>query len=333
MPTCGSQIPICDVPIRYDTYTGCTHACSYCFAKRLSDITQVGLGETPRQLLNFIQGKRSSVTSWCDWDIPIHWGGVSDPFQPCERLYRRSLESLKVFRETKYPYIVSTKATLPAEDEYLDIIKDTNVVFQVSMVSEQYNKFESGCPSFAERLEMVKTLTPYVKRMVIRAQPFVLEVEQDIIDAMPAYRDAGVYGIILEGMKYRTKRADTEKWYGDNVLKKGLLKRSFQRIKEEAHKHNLVFLCGENRLRSMSDDLTCCGCGGLEGFEVNKLNFNSFNLGREYEPTKAQQTTGTAGAFITMLQGMEHKYGLALKKLSFDEMMKLHHNKHNKMIS
>lgn len=41
MIDCGSQIAICDMPIHFDNYIGCSHACEYCFAKRLKDIKKI----------------------------------------------------------------------------------------------------------------------------------------------------------------------------------------------------------------------------------------------------------------------------------------------------
>ena len=82
MPKCGSQITICDLPIRFDTYKGCSHLCSYCFVQLKYNIAHIEKGEGPASLLKFIQGHRDQTTNWCDWNIPIHWGGVSDPFQP-----------------------------------------------------------------------------------------------------------------------------------------------------------------------------------------------------------------------------------------------------------
>ena len=325
MPICGSQIPICDVPIRFDTYTGCTHACEYCFVKRLTDIKKVGIGESPKQLLDFINGKRNKTTSWCDWDIPIHWGGVSDPFQPCEKIHKRSYEALKVFADTQYPYIVSTKGKIAGEKDYIDIISRTNCVFQLSAISAVYDKYEKGASTFEERMSIAEKLAPKVKRVVIRAQPFILEIEDALIENLKRFKEIGVYGVVLEGMKYKTKRSDTEKFKGDNVIKKSLLRNAFQRIKEACHENNIVFLCGENRLRSMGDSLTCCGCEGLEGFVVNTYNLNSFNLGRQPRLTPAQERTGTTHAFLASF--MQQKYALALKEMSFKEAMQRYYNK------
>lgn len=111
MPSCGSQIILCEVPIRFDNYVGCSHGCKYCFVTRKADISQVKLGESTQALREFIAGKRTTDTQWCDWNIPLHWGGMSDPFQPAELQYRRSLDCLRIFAETQYPLIVSTKGT------------------------------------------------------------------------------------------------------------------------------------------------------------------------------------------------------------------------------
>ena len=41
MPDCGSQVFLCDVPIRFDTYEGCSHDCKYCFASRKKSINVI----------------------------------------------------------------------------------------------------------------------------------------------------------------------------------------------------------------------------------------------------------------------------------------------------
>lgn len=139
MPKCGSQIAICDLPIRFDTYEGCSHLCTYCFVLRKNDL-KVEMGESAQALRRWITGARSQEFMWCDWDIPLHWGGMSDPFQPVEKKERRSLEALKVLAETKYPFVVSTKNALIADEPYLELIKQSNCVVQFSAVCPKYDK-------------------------------------------------------------------------------------------------------------------------------------------------------------------------------------------------
>ena len=330
MPRCGSQIVLCDVPVRFDTYEGCTHACRYCFVKRKTDIRDIKLGESPEQLIEFIHGKRTNETKWCDWKIPIHWGGMSDPFQPCEKIHKRSLECLRVFAETGYPFMVSTKSILPTQKEYLDLFKRCNCVFQVSMVCSKYDAYEKGAPTFEERKKMLAIMAPNVKRVVVRIQPYLLSVEKDVIAQLKDYAEMGVYGITIEGMKYKTLQKDTEKVYGDYGFKLDILRRSFERIKNEAHRVGLVFLSGENRLRSMGDSRTCCGCEGLEGFRVNTYNLNSMNCGRRPEPTSGMSESGTAFVFKALFQ--DSGATKAFEKACMKDVMDRYRNDHKDVV-
>ena len=135
---CGSQVILCNLPVRFDTYRGCSHGCRYCFVQKKTNLNEIKTDESPESLLAFIQGKRTGETSWCDWNIPIHWGGMSDPFQPIERKIRVSYECLKIFSRTRYPFVVSTKGRLVADDEYLELLSHCNCVVQISMVCSKY---------------------------------------------------------------------------------------------------------------------------------------------------------------------------------------------------
>lgn len=110
---CGSQVILCNLPVRFDTYVGCSHGCRYCFVQRKNGaLEEVKKGDDVRSLKTFIEGKRTGECAAFDWNIPIHWGGMSDPFQPIEKKEGRSLECLKLFAETQYPFVVSTKGKL-----------------------------------------------------------------------------------------------------------------------------------------------------------------------------------------------------------------------------
>ena len=46
---CGSQIVLCNLPIRFDTYVGCSHGCRYCFVqKKNGQLEAVKKGDTVR---------------------------------------------------------------------------------------------------------------------------------------------------------------------------------------------------------------------------------------------------------------------------------------------
>ncbi len=303
MPKCGSQIAICDLPVRFDTYKGCSHMCRYCFVQLKYDIANIERGEGPKALAEFIAGKRSGDTSWCDWNIPIHWGGVSDPFQPIEAQHRLSYEALKIFAETKYPFVVSTKGRLIASPEYLDLLKECNCVVQISLLSPRYDVIEKGAPSFSERLDIIRKVAPHVKRLIVRAQPYTTEILNDILKQIPIYADAGVFGLTIEGMKYKRKVQGLVKVAGDYCYPVGILRKHFDVIKAGCHQFGLRFYSAENRLRKLGDSLCCCGIDGLDGFIPNTYNLNHYLYDREhFTPTAKMSEPGSSSCLKATCQ-------------------------------
>lgn len=311
---------LCDLPIRFDTYKGCSHLCKYCFVQRKKDLQEVQKFETDIALRNFIDGNRTQTTNWCDWNIPLHWGGMSDPFQPIEREYKNSLKCLKVFAETKYPFVVSTKGKLIVEEEYLSLLSKCNCVVQISMVCSQYDILEPGAPTFEERLEMIKILSQKVKRINIRIQPYMTQVFQEVKQNIKKFAEAGVHGIIVEGMKFAKKKPNLVKVGADFVYDKLILKEQFEQLKDEAHKYGLKFYVGENRLRTMGDEMCCCGIEGMEGFIPNTYNICHLINNKEYKTTEGMKKLDTTTCFKGMYQTTLG--GEALKNKSFEEYMK-----------
>lgn len=299
---CGSQIILCNLPVRFDTYKGCSHGCRYCFTQKKTSLATVTRDETVEGLRAFVDGKRGAETAWCDWDIPIHWGGMSDPFQPIEKETRASYECLKLLAERRYPFVVSTKGAIVAEPEYLDLLARCNCVVQISMVCGKYDKLEKGCPSYERRLDIVRTLAARVQRVVVRIQPYMPEVYKDVMQNVPRLAEAGVYGIVVEGMKFFKSKPGMERVGGDLVYPLETLRLQFENIKAEAHRHGMKFYSGENRLRTMGDDMTCCGTDGLEGFRPNEYNLCMLMNGKNPQPTERMKEVGTGGCFKTLSQ-------------------------------
>ena len=45
---CGTQVILCNLPVRFDTYKGCSHGCKYCFAQKKQNIAKIQKSETVR---------------------------------------------------------------------------------------------------------------------------------------------------------------------------------------------------------------------------------------------------------------------------------------------
>lgn len=316
---CGSQVVLCEYPIHFDTYRGCSHLCKYCFAQRKQDLNDIQVSNCLITLRKFIDGKRNLTTNWCDWKIPLHWGGLSDPFQPVEKQKGVSLEALKILAETQYPFIVSTKGKLIAEEPYLTELKKCNAVVQISMVCSSYDKLEPGAPTFEERLEIVRKISPYVKRVIIRAQPYMTEVKDEFLKNIKRFKEAGAYGVTVEGMKFVKKKPGLIRVGGDFCYPEEKLKHHYEQIKQECHKNGLAFYCAENRLRPMGDSTACCGAGDLKGFEGNRFNCVNIINNEDVKPTEQMKKIGTAQCFKSIHQGAG--INATFKKCSFCSQM------------
>lgn len=313
---CGSAVLNCEIPIRLDTYIGCSHACKYCFNRRFRDIKEIQPRKSVGELKNFISGKRNVYTRWCDWDIPLHWCGNSDPFQPCEEKYGISYKCLEVFAETKYPFVVSTKGRLIATQKYLDLLKESDCVVQISMTSPLLDKYEKGAPPFAERLKMIEKIRPNCRRVIVRMQPYILEAKKDVLNELQTLKDIGVHGVILEGMRFRKRAKGLERRSGDYGYPIERLESDFIKISEKAHDVGLKFYCGEPDLRFMSDDLCCCGVGDL--YRTNKVTTERMWQGLPLEFTEKQKEIGTALCFRALKMNTE--WGELCKKSSYEDM-------------
>ena len=113
------------------------------------------------------------------------------------------------------------------EKEYLDLLSKCNCVVQISMICSQYDKLELGAPSYEERLEMCRILSKKVKRVIVRIQPYMTQVFKDVKDNMKRLSEAGVYGVVVEGMKFAKKRGKLIKVGGDFVYPKEVLQKDF----------------------------------------------------------------------------------------------------------
>lgn len=321
MIRCGSQCLTCDYPIHFDTYEGCSHNCRYCYVKRKYAIENISRIKMDVKLRNFIDGKRSFETKWCDWAIPLHWGANSDPFQECEREIGESLKCLKIFAETGYPFIVSTKnPVLLTEEPYISAIEKCNMVLQVSMACGKYDKLESDAPTYEERLQAVKILSGKVKRVIARVRPYFPDCHKDILREIPRYKEAGIYGISISAFYSPKKQKGMVRYGNAYQFPNELLYPKYKQIREECHKYGVEFLCSEGGLDHMGDNLNCCGCNGLEDFKPNTFNISHLAYDEETpKATEAMKEKDTYQPFKGI--GQTQAWAMKCKDKSFEELM------------
>jgi len=179
-----SQFPFCSIPLRLDSYSRCQFACRYCFASARAGAAPAGRIKVAkpeafaRRLDRLAKGAepRSVLDEMLAARIPIHFGGLSDPFMPLEGQSEVTLALLKVLREYSYPAVISTKSTLCASPKYLDVLESGRFVVQISLPTlsdDLSTRVDAGVPTSSERLVAVERLASRGVAVACRLQPLL----------------------------------------------------------------------------------------------------------------------------------------------------------------
>ncbi len=143
-------------------YTGCSHACVYCYARFMARYTkhQMAWGKFVDAKVNGpeVLEKQSSRLS----RGLVSLSTVTDPYQPLEKKYRLTRRSLEILRDRGYPVSILTKSDLVLRD--LDILKNfpsdaLEVGFSIALLDEPVRRvFEPGAPDVSRRLAALRAL-------------------------------------------------------------------------------------------------------------------------------------------------------------------------------
>jgi DNA repair photolyase len=330
-PRLSSQYIFCPVPFTLDSFAGCPHNCRYCFSyfnyilneatkKKVFEETKEGVDiEHIRRIFNNNprNEKERELCEFVKRKIPVHWGGITDPFSRFEEEKKISIQILKILAENDYPFIVSTKNHRLVNGEYYEALKECKkAIVQVSLISlnPRLERLETDPEiKIANRLEMIEKASKVATKVIVRLQPFIpFFCEEGLEDLIKAVSERGAKAITLEFLKFsqfsladpllnKTIKEisevlgyDLENYYrnfgrkqeGDIQLYPKFKIPTIIKAKDLAHKYGMEFYCADNELRDMGDGPICCGINGTEkGFErtsncnINKLIFKAKEKG------------------------------------------------------
>lgn len=284
-----TQFYFCALPLRLDTYASCSFGCSYCFAASRGGARPSMRGQFPpeslRRRLARIE-RSASVASVVDEFIlrrqPIHLGGMSDPFSPQERREGVSLAVLRILAKHGYPTVVSTKGTLFAHPEYLDVLVSGNFFIQVSFsaLDDSFaERIERGTPSPSQRLDALAIAAASGVRVSMRHQPVLPGRERDIRTGVVAAANAGCSHYGLEFLKVAVEKSSQRRLGTevDLVLGEAGVRREGREwllplerrlpwvleARRTAHAVGLSFGAADNDLLPLSDGDACCSGADL----------------------------------------------------------------------
>jgi len=291
-----SQFPMCGNSFRADTYRGCDFGCKYCFANNRNGNfkvkNQIGAIHLIKKWMHeaIIKGEENNIKKEMLKNyVPLHLGGMSDPFQSREWKYGITKEFLKISNKYNYPVNISTKTSyLPTE--YWELLNPDIHTFQISLIglsAEYTRKFETNTSAPIERINFIKELKKRGFWVSIRIQPLIdikeaislikatdkyvdyytiehLKLPSDnrlMMDTMmPLISDLKV-GLISKGREYE--------FSGKEKLKNIKLIKSITKVK---------IGCGDNDFHILSDSLNCCGIDVMPKAFNNWIKYNSMYI-------------------------------------------------------
>ena len=296
-----SQFYFCGVPFRLDTISICPLRCRYCYAisrggNRSSQACIANYEWLSRKLDYIFEGKIKDTDINGEMLIrkmPLHFGGVSDPF-PNRSVAKRSMKILTALRRYDYPVIISTKNTRELlREEIIDLLKSMkNLVIQVSTAvpcDRLSTIVEPNAPSVSERIKGIKLLNDEGIYTIVRLQPlFVPWMEMIKDNLIPQIGSTGCKHITIEFLKIpvekrswaTTQLLELTGWDGYRFYKEQgaeLIGREWvlptnykwellQPVIETIHRYNMSYGSGDYGLNHLGDTVCCCGIDKIPGF-------------------------------------------------------------------
>jgi DNA repair photolyase len=165
-----------------NAYRGCSHSCSYCFARPTHEYLGLGIGDDFDTKIvvkvNAVERLRAELA-------PSRWGGHhiaigtnTDPYQRCEGKYHLYRGMLEVLVERRNPFSVLTKSTLILRDlELLQAaaaVTDVRVNLSIGTLDEAvWKATEPGAPHPARRVDAVRRLNEAGIRCGVLVAPII----------------------------------------------------------------------------------------------------------------------------------------------------------------
>jgi DNA repair photolyase len=299
-----SQFIDCGNCFRLDSYKGCSFGCSYCFSNNRSggyrhDFRMASPSRLSKWLIEaFEDGLMNLRSEMFRSRVPIHFGGMSDPFCLFEWSYGVSKSLLEVLSSYDYPVNISTKFGGVLPSSYWSILNPKFHTFSISLMglSEDYiRSYELNTPSVSERLSFIRELKNRGFWVGIRIQP-IIDIEECCSLVRYLCNESLVDFITLEHLKLMQTNGKMCREFFDKL--DGILPfvqvYNEYRVRDDVRTSNIERIksistvpvgVGDDNLHHLSDTLNCCGMDVMpESFKGwHKYNTMYLNKTKDFD--------------------------------------------------
>lgn len=271
-----AKFPICGVPLRCDTYKTCSFGCTYCFAncRKIMEFEKtlqvINLSSVEKRLIRVLVNKKPKegdlVDAFLQFGLTWHCGGMADPFQPVERILKKTEQLVDITNKHNIHILFSTKS----DTVYGANIRPDLHTFQLSVSNvENRRDLEPNVPDITKRYELYRTLKDEGFKVGIRIQLFIPNITS--LDIVDMFHDADQ--ITIEGLKLVPQNPE-HKEYLLNLCKldksdfkqMGLLNlkpeirlEKYKAFIEKMEQLGIPYSIADNDLHYLGNNHCCCG--------------------------------------------------------------------------
>jgi DNA repair photolyase len=196
-------------------YRGCSHACTYCFARGTHEYLELDAGrDFDSQIVvkvNVAEVLRRELAR-ASWNHdPVMLGTITDPYQRAEGRYRLMPGIVSALADAGTPFSILTKGTLLRRD--LPMLADAassvrvSVAMSIAVFDDALQRMvEPGTPSAHARLETVRAATESGFRVTVFLMPVLPHLTDSIAaldDALRRIREAGAVRVVFGALHLR----------------------------------------------------------------------------------------------------------------------------------
>ncbi|KAA9106435.1 Rv2578c family radical SAM protein [Microbacterium rhizomatis] len=196
-------------------YRGCSHACTYCFARGTHEYLDLDAGrDFDSQIVVKINvaevlGRELRRGSWAR--EPVMLGTNTDPYQRAEGRYRLMPGIIQALTSSGTPFSILTKGTLLRRDLPLLTESAASVPVSLAMSIAFYDDalqhaIEPGTPSASARLETVRAATAAGFAVTVFLMPIVPHLTDSIAaidDGLRRIKAAGARRVVFGALHLR----------------------------------------------------------------------------------------------------------------------------------
>lgn len=221
----GAEGNRCNYPTRLDTYgCGCQHDCKYCYAKSL--LAFRGYWNPSRPHVSSLESIRNTINKLPANTAPIRLGGMTDCFQPLERVVGVTLKTIKELNAKHIPYLIVTKSDLVAQEPYISVMDKSLAHIQISLTCTNDAKYREldyeKAPLPSKRIQAIEKLQEHGFDISVRLSPFIPEfIDFDVLNSIKCDK------ILVEFLRVN---AWVRKWFKIDYSKYTVLQNGYRHM-------------------------------------------------------------------------------------------------------